>query len=203
MSKFSKNLIITFLILLVSGAFAIFHFSRAEETSNLENNPSDNEGSVYICPNAASPEEINPLCPGIIVLKLGETKDGMTLSTTTYNGQEYYMVYGFENGGGGEFGTFEESIKNLDDYIQTLPMNAFRSNSEQRKNALHSKLQEVFLKIENKEYQEAINKLENDIRAKADSAMSGDPKNDWIIDSTAQREICKIIDDLIYYLRSF
>lgn len=202
MSKSSKTLIIISLTLIISGGFVIFNFSKAEETNNPMTTTSNSENSVYICPNATSLAEINPLCPGIVVLKLGETIDGMTLSTTNYDGEEYYIVYGFENGGGGEFGTIEESIKNLDDCIQTLTEDSFKNNSEQKKNALYSKLREVFLKIESQEYQEAINKLTNDIRAKADGYVDGDPQNDWIIDSTAQREICAMIDNLIYYLGS-
>ena len=52
------------------------------------------------------------------------------------------------------------------------------------------------------EYQEAINKLQNDIRSKADGFVDGNSKNDWIVDPTAQGEICVMIDNLIYYLRS-
>jgi len=161
------------------------------------------EGSVYVCPNATSLEEINPLCPGIAVLKLGETVDGMTLGTTTYDGQEYYIVYGFINGGGEEFGIIEEFIKSLDDYIQSLNREAFRNTPENEKNAFNNKIKEIWLKIDNNEYQGAISKLINDIRAKVDGYVDGDPQNDWIIKSTAQQEICKMTDDLIYYLRSF
>ena len=58
------------------------------------------------------------------------------------------------------------------------------------------------MKIENQEYQDAINKLRNDIRAKADGSVDGNPKNDWIIDFNAQKKICGMIDDLIFYLQS-
>jgi parallel beta-helix repeat protein len=59
------------------------------------------QGSVYICPEATSLEEVNPRCPGKITLKLGETIDGLTLIPATYEGKEYYLVFGFANGGGG------------------------------------------------------------------------------------------------------
>lgn len=111
MTRFSKILIILFSALVLSFSFAIFHFSQAGKNnvlasniSNFQNseetNPSS-ESSVYICPNATSLEEVNPRCPGKINLELGETINGMTLTSTTHNGQEYYLVFGFENGGGG------------------------------------------------------------------------------------------------------
>ena len=51
-------------------------------------------------------------------------------------------------------------------------------------------------------YQGAINKLQNDIRAKADGYVDGNPKNDWITNPEAQQEICNMIDDLVAYLQS-
>jgi hypothetical protein len=57
------------------------------------------------------------------------------------------------------------------------------------------------VKIENQEYQDAINKLRNDIRAKADDNVDGNSKNDWIIDFDAQKKICGMIDNLINYLK--
>jgi hypothetical protein len=49
-------------------------------------------------------------------------------------------------------------------------------------------------------YQEAIDKLENDLRAKMDGCYGGNPRNDWITDCEAQYELLAIIDDLIAYL---
>lgn len=162
--------------------------------------PSTGIGAVYICPEAISLNEVTPLCPDIVALNLGESKNGMSVAAIQYEGQEYYMIFGIKGTGGDELGITEEIIKNLNDYIQNLPDNAFKNNPRQRKNALKNKLEEVFIKIENKEYQEAIQKLQNDIRAKADGTVGGDPKDDWIIDTKAQNEICTMIDDLITYL---
>ena len=110
MSKFSKILIPVFLALSVSVGFTIFHFSNAQngeddvsnnqEFINFEDSDSFPDGTVYICPEASSLEEINPRCPGKKILKLGETIDGLTLTTTNYESQDYYMVLGFVNGGG-------------------------------------------------------------------------------------------------------
>lgn len=85
MAKFSKNLIFIFLAI---SLLAAFHFSQAQT-----------EGTVYVCPQATSLGEINPRCPGKIILKLGETINGMTLATTIYEDREYYVILGFINGG--------------------------------------------------------------------------------------------------------
>lgn len=161
--------------------------------------PSTGIGSVYICPNASSLQEVTPLCKNSTVLDIEETENEMTITTVTYDGQEYYRVSGIQGTGGGEFGTLERAIKSLNDYIQDLSDEAFKNNPEQRKNALENKLNGVWSKIDNQEYQEAINKLQNDIRAKAD----GDKKaQDWIIDPEAQQEICRMVDELIAYVNS-
>ena len=95
-----------------------------------------------------------------------------------------------------------QAVDVLDDYIQSLPDNAFKKPADQRKNALHEKLIEVAQLIAAEEYQEAIDKLQHDIRAKADGSVDGNPKNDWITDSAAQQEICAMIDDIIAYLQT-
>jgi len=89
MSKFLKILIAVFLTLFAGVGFAIPCFSNAQA-----------EESVYVCPSATSLEEINPRCSEKIILKLGETVGGLTLIATIYENQEYYLVLGFENGGG-------------------------------------------------------------------------------------------------------
>jgi hypothetical protein len=88
--KFSKISIFILLTLFLSVGFSIPRFSNAQT-----------EGTVYFCPSATSLEEINPRCPGKIILKLGETINGLTLTTTIYEDKEYYLVLGFTNGGGG------------------------------------------------------------------------------------------------------
>ena len=96
----------------------------------------------------------------------------------------------------------EEAIPVIDDYIQDLPYDTFEKNPDHRKNALSEKLDEVIMLIEAEEYQEAIKKLQNDIRAKADGYVDGNPKNDWIIDPDEQEELCMMIDDLTAYIET-
>lgn len=83
-------------------------------------------------------------------------------------------------------------------YVQALPDDAFKGNAEQRKKALAQKLDAATDKIEEGEYQDAIDKLEDDVRAK----MDGNSKDDWITDSAAQGHLCGIIDDACRYLRT-
>ena len=90
MTKFSKILIPIFLMLLVGASFAVADFSNAQT-----------EGTVYVCPNATSLDEVYYGCPEMIILRLGETINGMTLTITNYNGKEYYTILGFVNGGAG------------------------------------------------------------------------------------------------------
>ena len=90
MAKFSKILIAIFSALFISGGFSVSHFSNAQT-----------EGTVYVCPNATSLDEVYYGCPEMIILKLGETINGMTLTITNYNGKEYYTILGFVNGGAG------------------------------------------------------------------------------------------------------
>ena len=96
----------------------------------------------------------------------------------------------------------EEAIPVMDDYIQDLPDDVFKNNPDQRKNAFSEKLDKVIELIDAGEYQKAIDKLQHDIRAKADGYVDGNPKNDWITDPRAQQEICTMIDDLVAYLET-
>ncbi|EMR75036.1 hypothetical protein MBGDF03_01011 [Thermoplasmatales archaeon SCGC AB-540-F20] len=77
---------------------------------------------------------------------------------------------------------------------------AFKNKSNQRKNALHNKISAIFGMLEKQKYNNTINKLINDIRAKADGHIDGNSNDDWIIDPDAQYHICMKIDDLTAYL---
>ena len=82
--------------------------------------PSTGIGKVYICPNATSMEEVNLNCENKTILELGETKNGMMLSLTNYEGSEYYVVYGVTGTGGGESEAGDEF--NLDSQISVTQM---------------------------------------------------------------------------------
>jgi hypothetical protein len=71
----------------------------------------------------------------------------------------------------------EDASEDIDDFIQDLPDDAFKDPADQRQNALHEKLIEnedgdaVIQLIEAGFYEDALDKLQNDIRPKCD----GDP----------------------------
>ena len=74
--------------------------------------PSTGKGAVYICKNAKTLDEVN-FINADIVISVGETKDGMTLSTTIYNGVEYYVVFNITGTGGGEIDNIPPEIGKL------------------------------------------------------------------------------------------
>ena len=63
--------------------------------------PYSQDSTVYICPQATSLTEVNPHAPGTVFLEPGETTDGMTAIPVIYDGEPYYLIGGFVNGGGG------------------------------------------------------------------------------------------------------
>jgi len=64
--------------------------------------PSTGIGTIYLCPHATSLSEVTPQCEDIEILDVGESKNEIFVETTTYNGREYYMVFGIKGTGGGE-----------------------------------------------------------------------------------------------------
>ena len=79
-----------------------------EETKTLYI-PSTGVGAVYLCFNATSLHEVN-LENADMVIHVGETKNGITVTTTYFNGTEYYAVYGVTGTGGGEVPTYALTI---------------------------------------------------------------------------------------------
>jgi PKD repeat protein len=96
----------------------------------------------------------------------------------------------------------EEGVGAIDDYIQNSADDAFKNNPGQRRNAFSEKLAEATELIDAADYQDAIDMLQHDIRAKVDGSVDGNPKNDWITDPEVQQEICAMIDDLIAFLET-
>jgi hypothetical protein len=64
--------------------------------------PSSGAGSVYICLNATSLNDVKPENADLVI-NAGETTGNITVTTAFYDGKEYYLVYGNVTGfGGGE-----------------------------------------------------------------------------------------------------
>jgi subtilisin family serine protease/mannose/cellobiose epimerase-like protein (N-acyl-D-glucosamine 2-epimerase family) len=85
-------------------------------------------------------------------------------------------------------------LESLKEFINQLPSSAFTNNAEQRKIALRNKINEVIEKIQVEEYQDAINKLIHDVRAKMDGDTTAE---DWIIDPEVQILLCIWIDQIV------
>lgn len=96
--------------------------------------------------------------------------------------------------------------------IGSLPDSAFKNNPSQRKNAFCEKTEEVINLIEyannstdpvvqDQFYQEAMDKLQNDIGSKMDSYAGGEKNNDWITDEKAQEPVYRDVQKLIKELQ--
>lgn len=106
----------------------------------------------------------------------------------------------------------KEMAADLCTAIGSLPDSAFKNNPSQRKNAFCEKAEEVIQLIYNAEgstdpvvqdqfYQDAIDKLQNDIGAKMDSYAGGEKNNDWVTDEKSQAPIYQDIQELIKELQ--
>jgi hypothetical protein len=85
-----------------------------------------------------------------------------------------------------------QALDVINRYIQNLPNSAFNERADSRKKSFLNKISEIEDLIKSGKCNSAINKLENDIRAKADGNA-----NSWITDESAQTGICRMIDYLI------
>jgi hypothetical protein len=95
----------------------------------------------------------------------------------------------------------EDPMEDLKEYIQNLPDDAFIKNAAQKKKTLGNKCSALINKLKYGHYEGVIEKLHNDLRAKADGCLGGKPKNDWVTDCEAQHSICEMIDNIIAYLQ--
>jgi hypothetical protein len=94
----------------------------------------------------------------------------------------------------------------INHYIQGLPESAFRQPAPQRMKALENKLlhdpDSVANLIRADNIQDAIDKLKDDMRAKLDGSLGGNPNDDWITQPSAQDELALKIDCLVAYLEA-
>lgn len=98
--------------------------------------------------------------------------------------------------------TAQDAVGIINESIQDLPASAFKNKPDKRKNAFSKKLAGINELIDAGQYQKAINKLQDDIRAKTDGSIGGKPKDDWVTDPEVQEEIRTMIDDLVAYLET-
>jgi hypothetical protein len=98
--------------------------------------------------------------------------------------------------------TASEALDFADSFIQNLPESCFKRPADNRKNAFSNKFNAVKNALGAGDIRGAINKLMNDIRAKADGSVDGKSSNDWITDGEARGRLCLVIDELVKYLAS-
>jgi len=93
--------------------------------------------------------------------------------------------------------TWAGYIQAIIDTINSQDSGSFKNRNSQK--AFENKLYAVIDKLENGEYQDALNKLEKDILKKTDGcAKSGSPdKNDWIRDCDAQGQVYPLVIEAI------
>jgi probable HAF family extracellular repeat protein len=93
-----------------------------------------------------------------------------------------------------------ETLEELTDTINALDPATFKNKN--MAGALTNKINAALNMIEQGLYQQALNKLENDILAKTNGcAVSGEPdKNDWITPCSEQAEVYQLILEAIQYL---
>ncbi|RLF47514.1 MAG: hypothetical protein DRN29_02310 [Thermoplasmata archaeon] len=101
-----------------------------------------------------------------------------------------------------------EAKHDINDYIQNLSDNLFKSKAEKRKNAFNHMFNAIDNMLDEEKYNGAIHHLQKNIRGKCDGYIDGKKGNDWIKGDTlegytAQWHICNKIDDLIAYLETF
>jgi len=127
---------------------------------------------------------------------------GFTIFTQIQNVQTFYPSMFLSNWTFGDIIIMRPALQDLADFIAGLPDEAFVNNPAQRKNALGEKLKAIERMIAAQDYDQAIDKLQNDLRSKADGCFGGEPNNDWIVDCDVQEELLNLMDILIEYLAS-
>ncbi len=97
----------------------------------------------------------------------------------------------------------EEAKEIINEYIQSLPEEAFKGNPKQRKKAFNNMFSAINDMLADEEWLGAIQHLRNNIRQKTDGFENGSgPTKDWIVAPVAQEDICMKIDDLTAYLET-
>ena len=113
------------------------------------------------------------------------------------NAGQTYLIFG-----SGTVIDAEEAIEDLNDYIQGLSNSYFKNNANNRKNAFDNKIDSILKMLDDDNLIGVITKLENNIRDKADGEVDGQKGDDWILNIDAQRNICRMIDEIILYLEN-
>ena len=98
------------------------------------------------------------------------------------------------------------SLNDLREYFadqNRLPDDAIDGKAEKRRKTLLNKISAVLALIGSGEWEEAIDKLQHDLRAKMDGCSPEADKNDWIINCTHQYELRIRIDSVVALLEIY
>jgi hypothetical protein len=95
-----------------------------------------------------------------------------------------------------------ETLRSIIQVINSLGSTAFKNPN--MRNALTNKINAVFQMLEQEDYSNALDKLENDILKKTDGcAQTGAPdNNDWILNCVSQGQVHPVLMNAIKLLRS-
>lgn len=117
------------------------------------------------------------------------------------------------NGAAPDIGAYESPVdiatlvEGLAESYQDVPLESFKNAGEQRRHALNNKIMALLSKVtqvdetlSNAEkvaiYRECLDKLTNDIWAKADGSYGGNPANDWITTREEQDRLYARVTEL-------
>lgn len=123
------------------------------------------------------------------------------------------------NGNAPDIGAYEmnvsipEMVEALSHSYQEVPLDAYKNAAEQRRHALSNKFIALLKQIDSiKEpmtrdekltaWQEALDKLLNDIWAKGDGFFGGNPKNDWITTQEEQARLNEKVKEIEAAIRA-
>ena len=98
------------------------------------------------------------------------------------------------------------SLNDLRDYFadpDRLPDDAIDGKAENRRKTLLNKISAVLALIGSDELEDAVNKLQNDLRSKMDGCPPEADNNDWIINCSHQYELRARIDNIVALLESY
>lgn len=112
---------------------------------------------------------------GFDALSLGDVNDDGLTDYLLTGVDVAYVVAGTDLSVGGR-------ISSLCELVRSIPEAAFKHPAPERREALCNKLDAVAAMHAAGNTEGMASKLEEDIRAKADGSLGGDPDNDWIVD---------------------
>jgi len=92
------------------------------------------------------------------------------------------------------------NTKLLHDTVDSIPEYGFVNNADQRKNALHNKIDAVEKMLEENNFQGAVYKLEHDIKDKVEKWLVDDYQKESV-EQFSKNEIIRLLDEIVQRLK--